>query len=117
MDRDPEYEEKKMKNVSRLLVLGIQHVFAMAGATILVPLLTGLDVGVALFTSGIGTLIYIICTKGKVPMYLGSSFAYMGAVIAAFSASGNFSSAFIGIIAVGIIYIITALVIMKVGSN
>jgi uracil permease len=105
-----------MKNKLRLIVLGIQHVFAMFGATVLVPLLTGLDVGVALVASGIGTLIYIACTKGKVPMYLGSSFAYIAAIASA-GAMGGYGSAFIGLMVVGIIYIITALIIMKVGSG
>lgn len=98
------------------LILSIQHVFAMFGATILVPLLTGLDVGVALITSGIGTLIYIICTKAKVPMYLGSSFAYIAAVSTAII-SGGLGSALLGIIFVGIIYVLVALVIKFAGTN
>ncbi len=67
-------------SVGKWIVLSLQHVFAMFGATVLVPLLTGLDVGVALVASGIGTLIYIANTKGKVPVYLGSSFAYIAAI-------------------------------------
>lgn len=100
----------------RNVVLGFQHVFAMFGATVLVPLLTGLNVGVALVASGVGTLIYIICTKGKVPMYLGSSFAYIGAVVTAGSLYG-FNSAFIGIMVVGLIYILVATIIKMVGSG
>ena len=61
----------------------------MFGATVLVPILTGLDVGVALIGSGVGTLIYIALTKAKVPMYLGSSFAYIAAIITSFGVSGN----------------------------
>jgi uracil permease len=85
---------------ARNLVLGLQHVFAMFGATVLVPLLTGMDIGVALVASGVGTLIYIICTKGKVPVYLGSSFAYLGAIFAA-SAVGGFPSVYMGLMVVG----------------
>lgn len=98
-------------------ILSLQHVFAMFGATILVPMLTGLDIGVALVTSGIGTLIYILLTKAKVPMYLGSSFAYIGAISLSYNMTGNFSSALIGIIAVGIIYIIFAILIKIIGTN
>ena len=58
-------------------ILGLQHLVAMFGATILVPLVTGLDPSVALFTAGIGTLIFHLCTKGKVPVFLGSSFAFI----------------------------------------
>ena len=62
---------EKPKTKLELFILSIQHVFAMFGATVLVPILTGLDVGVSLVASGVGTIIYIICTKGKVPIYLG----------------------------------------------
>lgn len=85
----------------------------MFGATVLVPLLTGLDIGVALIASGIGTLIYILCTRAKVPMYLGSSFAYIGAIIA----SASLGAAFVGIMAVGLVYIAIAIVIHFVGTK
>src|SRR5699024_4747456 len=62
------------------LLLSFQHVFAMFGATILVPILTGLPIAVALLMSGVGTLIYQLFTKAKVPVYLGSSFAFIGAM-------------------------------------
>ena len=62
------------------LILGLQHAFTMFGATVLVPLLTGLDVSVALFTAGIGTLWFHLVTKGKVPVFLGSSFAFIAPV-------------------------------------
>lgn len=76
----------------------------MFGATILVPTLTGLPVSVALFASGIGTLIYTACTKGKVPVYLGSSFAYISAVQIAIAAlGGNPSAAQTGLMLVGLI--------------
>ena len=88
--------------------MSLQHVFAMFGATILVPLTTGLPVSVALFTSGVGTLIYILCTKAKVPVYLGSSFAYITpiAIISGFNdnvAKPHYGSALTGLFVVGII--------------
>lgn len=100
------------------LFLSFQHVFAMFGATILVPILTGFPVSVALFASGVGTLIYTICTQKKVPVYLGSSFAYITAVVLAVKAmDGNISAAQTGLILVGIIYVIVAIVIKFVGKD
>ena len=64
--------------VPRMLILGVQHTFAMFGATVLVPLLTGLSVSTTLLCAGIGTLLFHLVTKGKVPAFLGSSFAYLG---------------------------------------
>jgi len=99
----------------RNIMLGLQHVFAMFGATFLVAILTGMPIGVALVASGIGTLIYIICTKGKVPVYLGSSFAYLGAIFAA-SAVGGFASVYVGLMVVGVIYIVVATIIRFTGN-
>ncbi|MEE8441810.1 MAG: solute carrier family 23 protein, partial [Spirochaetia bacterium] len=61
----------------KTVVLGVQHMFVMFGATVLVPLLTGLDVGVTLFAAGVGTLLFHVLTKFKVPVFLGSSFAFL----------------------------------------
>lgn len=98
--------------------LSFQHVFAMFGATILVPTLTGFPVSVALFASGIGTLIYTFVTKGKVPVYLGSSFAYISAVqIAVASLNGDPSAAQTGLMLIGCIYIIVALIVKAVGKG
>lgn len=108
--------KEKPKSVLKWFVLSLQHVFAMFGATVLVPLLTGLDVGVALVASGVGTLIYIACTKGKVPVYLGSSFAYIAAISTAGAVNG-FSSAYVGLMVVGIIYVIVATVIRFTGNG
>ena len=100
------------------LFLSFQHVFAMFGATILVPMLTGFPVSVALFASGIGTLIYTFCTKGKVPVYLGSSFAYISAVILAVeSMGGDISAAQTGLMLVGLIYVIVAIIIKFIGKD
>ena len=108
--------QEKPKSISKWLLLSLQHVFAMFGATVLVPLLTGLDVGVALVASGVGTLIYIACTKGKVPVYLGSSFAYIAAISTAGAVNG-FGSAYVGLMVVGIIYVIVATTIRYTGNN
>jgi len=108
--------QERPKSYLKWVILSLQHVFAMFGATVLVPLLTGLDVGVALVASGVGTLIYIICTKGKVPVYLGSSFAYIAAISTAGAVNG-FSSAYVGLMVVGIIYVIVATIIRFTGNG
>jgi uracil permease len=108
---------EKPKSIGSWIILSLQHVFAMFGATVLVPMLTGLDVGVALVASGIGTLIYILCTKGKVPVYLGSSFAYITTISAAIAATGSASAAYVGLMVVGLIYVVIALIIFFVGSG
>lgn len=105
------------------ILLSLQHVFAMFGATILVPILVNkaagsdvLSIPVALISSGIGTLIYIVCTKGKSPVYLGSSFAFITPMIVAFAKCGK-ASVFTGIMAVGLVYVLVALIIKLVGKN
>lgn len=98
--------------------LSIQHVFAMFGATVLVPIIVGFPISVALFASGIGTLIYIAVTKAKVPVYLGSSFAYITAMIFAKEAlGGDISASQTGLIMVGGVYIVVALVIKLIGTK
>lgn len=108
--------KEKPKNAVQWVVLSLQHVFAMFGATVLVPILTGLDVSVALVASGVGTLIYIASTKGKVPVYLGSSFAYIAAIATA-GAAGGYGSAFTGLMLVGLIYVVVATIIHFAGSG
>ena len=71
------YDAKKL-GTGRMFILGVQHMFAMFGATVLVPLLTGLSVSTTLLCAGLGTLLFHLVTKGKVPAFLGSSFAYLG---------------------------------------
>ncbi len=118
-------EEKKLiidvnerPQLKSWLFLSVQHVFAMFGATILVPILTGYPVSVALFASGVGTLIYTFVTKGKVPVYLGSSFAYITAVIVAVKAmNGSIAAAQTGLMLVGAIYCVVALIIKFVGKS
>ena len=110
-------------NIVKWIVLAIQHVFAMFGATILVPILVNSQAGkevltipVALVSSGIGTLIYIICTKGKSPVYLGSSFAFITPVVAAY-AKGGISGAMTGIMVVGLIYVVFAIIVKIIGKR
>lgn len=99
------------------LFLSLQHVFAMFGATILVPILLGLPVSVALLASGVGTLIYQVATKAKVPVYLGSSFAYIaGMQIAIEQMGGDISAAQTGVILVGLTYVIIAGVVRMIGT-
>ncbi len=108
---------ERPKKIGQWLILSFQHIFAMFGATVLVPILTGLDVGVALVTSGLGTLVYIALTRGKVPVYLGSSFAYITTISAAIASTGGMSSAFVGLMIVGLIYVLVAIIIYFLGSG
>ena len=113
----------------KMTVLGVQHVFAMFGSTILVPLLTGLDPAVALFCAGIGTLIFHFITGRKVPVFLGSSFAFISAIIAVASMMSNNAEmgtpeyliglryACGGIICAGGIYIILAILVKIFGPD
>jgi len=96
--------------------LSFQHLFAMVGATILVPMLTGLNPSIALFCSGVGTLLYILCTKARLPAYVGSSFAFIGPMGVATKAYGQ-SSMLSGIIAAGLVYVIVALIIKVAGTK
>ena len=75
------FDARKL-GIPKMLILGIQHTFAMFGATVLVPLLTGLNVSTTLLMTGIGTLLFHVLTKGKVPVFLGSSFAFLGGYFA-----------------------------------
>lgn len=100
------------------ILLSFQHVFAMFGATILVPLILGMPVSVALFASGIGTLIYQVATQFKVPVYLGSSFAYITAMATAIKGmGGDVSAAQTGIFFVGLIYVLIAGLVGLVGTS
>lgn len=96
------------------LTLSLQHLFAMFGATILVPYLVGLSPSIALISSGLGTIAFLIITKWQVPAYLGSSFAFIAPVIAA-KASGGPGAAMIGTFMAGLVYGMVALVIKKLG--
>lgn len=120
------------KGVGKNLLLGIQHLFAMFGSTVLVPILTGLDPNVALFTAGLGTLIFHLCTKGKVPVFVGSSFAFIGVIqitacmyggvdagAANYTSLSAYQAAFPyvtgGIIVAGALYLVLALLVKLFG--
>ncbi|EIF6156585.1 uracil-xanthine permease [Clostridium perfringens] len=98
-------------------ILGLQHLVAMFGATILVPLVTGLDPSVALFTAGIGTLIFHLCTKGKVPVFLGSSFAFIPVIQVIASKYGDLRYAQGGIFFAGLAYVLISFGIKKIGVD
>ncbi|KWW10853.1 MULTISPECIES: solute carrier family 23 protein [Peribacillus] len=112
--RDIVLDVEDVPKVGQWITLSIQHLFAMFGATVLVPFLVGLSPAVALVSSGLGTLSYLLITKGQIPAYLGSSFAFITPIIAA-KALGGPEAAMIGCFAAGLIYGIVALVIQKVG--
>ncbi len=97
-------------NPIKRIIIGIQFLFVAFGATVLVPLLIDIDPSVALFTAGIGTLLFHIITKGKVPVFLGSSFAFIAPIIAATKLYG-YPGTLGGIIAVGIVYTIVSAII------
>lgn len=101
------------------IAVGLQHIFAMFGATVLAPILMGFDPNTAILFSGIGTLIFFVIVSGRVPSYLGSSFAFIAVVNAAsgLAAGGtpNIGVALGGIIAAGALYAIVGVVVMAVG--
>ncbi len=97
-------QSKPSMNLSKQVIIGIQFLFVAFGATVLVPLLVGIDPSIALFSAGVGTLIFHLITKGKVPVFLGSSFAFIAPIVEAtklFGLPGTLS----GLIAVGVVYI------------
>ena len=96
-------------------VLALQHLIAMFGATVLVPILTGMDISVALFCAGFGTLIFHFCTKRKVPVFLGSSFAFIPAITAVGNLYKDLSYVQGGIIVAGLCYVVMSFVIKKIG--
>lgn len=107
---------------SKSILLGIQHTFAMFGATVLAPLLMGFDANLAILMSGICTIMFFVITGGRMPSYLGSSFAFIGPVIAVTAYAGTgFNSgldvALGGIMACGIIYALVGLLVMKTGTG
>ncbi len=94
----------------KTVVLGLQHTFVMFGATVLVPLITGLDVGVTLFAAGVGTWLFHILTKFKVPVFLGSSFAFIPPILAITAETGDIAYATGGILIAGLMYVIVAVI-------
>ncbi|RXY73534.1 pyrimidine utilization transport protein G, partial [Klebsiella pneumoniae] len=109
-------------SAGQTLVMGVQHAVAMFGATVLMPLLMGLDPNLSILMSGVGTLLFFVVTGGRVPSYLGSSAAFVGVVIAitGFNGQGlnpHLSVALGGIIACGLVYTLIGLVVMKIGTR
>lgn len=118
------YDARKL-GTGRMLVLGVQHMFAMFGATVLVPLLTGLDVSTTLLMAGLGTLLFHLLTKGKVPAFLGSSFAFLGGYAAVAPSIGNdgmtqaelLPYACLGVAVAGLVYLVLALLIKLLSAK
>ena len=123
MEKKLLYDTHERPPFMQLLILAFQHVFAMFGATVLAPVLINkaagaeiISISTALLASGIGTLLYLYCTKGKSPVYLGSSFAFIIPIALAYKKDGV-SGFTTGIICVGLIYIIIAIIVGKVGRK
>lgn len=102
---------------ARAIPLGIQHMMSMFGSTVLVPALTGLNPNVAIMCSGIGTVIYLLLTKNRIPSYLGSSFAFISPIMAATAATGSVQAALSGVVAAGLVYFIVAGIIKVAGTD
>ena len=96
--------------------LGLQHFLSMFGATVLVPMLMGFSPSVSVMCSGLGTALYLLITKGKIPSYLGPSFSFIGPVVLASAAAGvaGIGSA---IVCAGLIFILCALIIRRIGTR
>lgn len=123
-------------SIGKWIILAFQHIFAMFGATVLVPILVNqgireagvegdaLSISVTLFSAGIGTLIYIFCTKRKSPVFLGSSFAFISPIVAAYiagtssgSQADGIGAAMTGLMVVGVLYLLVALLIKLIGKE
>ena len=117
--------DARVLGVPKMLILGFQHMFAMFGATVLVPLLTGLDIATTLLMAGLGTLFFHLVTKGKVPAFLGSSFAFLGGygAIAPLAGANGMTQAqllpyaCIGVAVAGLLYLVVAALIKAVGVS
>ena len=105
-------EQPAKLSTFKKIIFGIQMLFVAFGAIVLVPLLVGIDPAVALFTAGCGTLIFHFVTKGKIPLFLGSSFVFIAPVIKATELYG-YSGTLSGLMAVGVVYMIMAFVVKK----
>ncbi len=109
-------------SAGQTLIMGVQHAVAMFGATVLMPLLMGIDPNLAILLSGVGTLLFFVVTGGRVPSYLGSSAAFVGVVITVTGFTGqglnpHLNIALGGIIACGLLYTLIGLVVMKIGTG
>ncbi|CAM4163246.1 uracil-xanthine permease family protein [Streptococcus penaeicida] len=114
--KDVMYDVEEMPKTGILFGLSFQHLFAMFGATVLVPILVGIDPSVALLSSGLGTLAHLSVTKFKIPAYMGSSFAYIAAMQMLMKTDGIGAVAQ-GAITGGFVYLIVALVVKAIGND
>ncbi|MGX5377628.1 uracil-xanthine permease family protein [Ligilactobacillus sp. LYQ135] len=114
--RDVVLDVNERPTPGKWLGLSIQHMFSMFGSTVLVPILVGLNPGIALFSSGIGTLMYILITKGKIPAYMGSSFSFIVPMMALMKTVG-YPGIAQGTIAVGLVYLVVSLIVSWIGSD
>ncbi|MEK4027862.1 uracil permease [Pseudobacillus sp. FSL P4-0506] len=110
------YQVDERPPVAAMIPLSLQHLFAMFGSTVLVPILFGVNPATILLMNGIGTLIYLILCKGQVPAYLGSSFAFISPVLLVLSTK-SYGAALGGFIATGIVFILVALIIRVAGTK
>lgn len=109
-------ESSTLVEGSKKTILALQHLIAMFGATVLVPMITGFNPSIALFSAGIGTLIFHACTKGKVPVFLGSSFAFIPVILTVKELyNGDLAYAQGGIMMAGLIYVALSFLIKRIG--
>lgn len=115
------YDVQDKPPVGQLIVFALQHLLAIMAATLVVPVITGngMSPAAALFGAGVGTLVYVLCTKGKSPVFLGSSFAFLGSMAAAFAGAVSMELGYIGLILgaafAGLVYVIIAIIVKLVG--
>ncbi len=115
MTRKDRIQVEKKLPLLQTIPLSLQHLFAMFGASVLVPMIVGVSPAVQLLFNGIGTLIYILITRGKIPAFLGPSAAFITVLVTVMSTQG-YGYAMGGCIAVGVIFIIGGLIVSKVGK-
>ena len=117
--RDRIVQTDEVLPLAQALPLAAQHLMAMFGATVLVPILTGLDPAVGLMTSGLGTILYLICVRNKIPSYLGSSFAFIAPLIAVGGGPGgaNIPAALGGLVVAGFVYMAVAGIVKVFGTG
>lgn len=113
--RDVVLDVDERPNTGQWFGLSLQHMFSMFGSTVLVPILVGLNPGIALFSSGVGTLMYLLITRHKIPAYMGSSFSFVVPMMALMKSTG-YPGIAQGTIAVGCVYLIVSLIASQIGS-
>lgn len=113
--RDVVLDVDERPGTGQWIGLSLQHMFSMFGSTVLVPILVGLNPGIALFSSGVGTLMYLLITRHKIPAYMGSSFSFIVLMMALMKSTG-YPGIAQGTIAVGCVYLIVSLIVSRFGS-